>query len=109
MKRRTRLVSNSSSCSFVLIGWSVPDQGNKCSDIRRMLRKANLRNITVLADEEDGAPEGEILIGLIARVEEGDETIPADLTAMLEEANQASLVLHGTKRKMKLYTGTQMC
>jgi len=133
MKIRTGFVSNSSTASFVIIGFTVPR--GKFTDrffLEHLYGRSNLdqmseddleddfndtrwnNRVTVRNHEEEGAPKKETLIGVVVAEihDDGDyaDEKAIDVEDLLEEAAEVRNKLNLSEKEapIKMYIGTRM-
>jgi hypothetical protein len=123
MKVREGFVSNSSTSSFVVLGYLLDERdpivldaamdltgnydlgGKNLYEVIGALRD---RNITVMYTEEDDIPKGKILIGtMVCDIGEGGLK-RIELTGHMEKIQEVADAL-GTNEKPSLFTGIMMC
>ncbi len=110
MKRRTSLVSNSSSASFILVGFAVPKTRISYEEILTKLALSELNNsLEVYENEDYGAPEGMSLIGIGDYHHAENTTNITDIQKVLADVEEAREVFGAEKETLRLYVSTVAC
>jgi hypothetical protein len=113
MKRRQALVSNSSSCSFLLIGFEIPKDKFRTEEIKDIASLANCEHISIVEDNNENpdngyAPDGMCLVGVEHILYEG-ECSNWNIRRNINEAEEMAIGLGISKNKIRAWTGTGMC
>ena len=130
MKTRNGFVSNSSSSSFVIVGIDLPRENYTTpkqllelaqqlgfdgdeDDAIDFLYNQPFKNGIIVSDEDDGAPQGKIIIGcLVSRPDifggGGLEPKSVDLNTTVKQVEKV-LEKMGIIKPLKIFSGTRMC
>jgi len=98
MKIRQGFVSNSSSSSFVIIGYNISDW-----DATKDLPKGY--PICILYGKEDGLDEGEVIIG-VRHTWEDEGIYATEMESVLKDLEKVTAVI-GQGRKLQIYYGNR--
>jgi len=128
MKRKLDFVTNSSSCSFIFIGWVV-DPGNRTNIIVKEQMEIfgtkeydpelnNIENLyevydgkvdITLGDSENGLPENKICIGITNRIYDDDDFESHEYTIQDVFNIDEKLSKHFDVKDIKIISGVGMC
>ena len=130
MKIRQSFVSNSSTCSFVVLGYEIPKEQLNLKNIYEQLfdekpdeillesegellmdisEEFSSKGYELITNVEEGAPnDNTVLFGVGSRVEEGDYEV-LNVQEQLNNLNAMMRLLDLEGGDLKMITGTQMC
>jgi hypothetical protein len=116
MKIRSTLVSNSSTCSFVVLGYLLDkDDPRLPQDFQEdpwdWIEDTPIQNLTTLNGTDAGLNEGEVIIGIdLMDIPDDGELVSMDYTKTKGDIELLRIALGGAwLPHPKFYGGTRMC
>lgn len=120
MKIRQGFISNSSTSSFVILGYLIDEtspllrraskelSGTPDTDLMDLIEFFDDEDIAVICHEDNGIPKGKILIGTMLSIIDNDSILERiDLFEHMEKITEIAEIL-GTKEKPSLFSGIMM-